>query len=205
MAYNSIDNLGSIVSDPLRSFRFRVVFEAANSGTVFDSRITSFSGGFTSVGGLTTSILPIQYREGGYNTTQHFVPGMASFSPITLNRGVLWGNDQGITWMRGLFTAASGEGLNVSNTDLSATFRCNLKIYVMDHPNADGKNNDPRMMFLVRNAWLSDLNYSGLDASSNTVMMEDMTFQHEGLQVMFLNTDGTSKDANYLPTGSGLV
>lgn len=213
MLGKTIDDRGSILTDPLRAFRFKAVFEAANGGAPFDNRIVSssgttvgqnqgFTGGFTNIGGLGIGVAPITYREGGYNTTVHQIPGMASYSPITMSRGVLFGNDQSITWMRGLFAAASGEGLNVSNTDYSKTFRCNIKIYLMDHPNADAKENDPRMAFLVRNAWLSSVGFTGLDATSNTLMMEDLVFQHEGLSVLFTNTDGTPTD--FKPEGFGL-
>lgn len=215
MLGKTIDDRGSILTDPLRSFRFKAVFEPANGGVAFDNRITSstgtgtavkqgFTGGFTSISGLSVAIQPISYREGGYNTTLHQIPGMASFNPISMSRGVLFGNDQSITWMRGLFAAVSGEGLNVSNDGVSKTFRCNIKIYLMDHPNADSKENDPRMAFLVRNAWISNLNFTDLNASSNTVMMEDITFQHEGLSVIFTNVDGSPWDSGNAPQGLGL-
>lgn len=198
MAINTIDERGTIVSDPLRSFRFRVDFKPA-SGTAFDNRIISqtgtapgtkqgFSGGFTGVGGLGVSLSTIEYREGGYNTTVHKMPGMASFDPLTLSRGMLFGNDQSITWMRGLFAAASGEGLRAASTGVDKNFRCTVDIYVMDHPNTNNTN-DPRVMFRARNAWISNLGYSGLDAASNTVMVETITLQHEGLSVMFVNVD----------------
>ena len=207
MAFNTIDDRGTIITDPLRSFRFRAVFEPANGGTAFDPRITSnattgFTGGFTSISGLTAGVAPIGYREGGYNTTQHMMPGLSEFSPISMSRGVLYANDQAITWLRGILAVAAGEGLNVSNNDNTATFRCNIKIYVMDHPNSDGTVNEPRMGFLVRNAWLSSVAYTSLDATSNTVMMEDMVFQHEGLSVFF--TDAEGKAVGYTPQGVNL-
>jgi phage tail-like protein len=212
MSFKTIDDRGSILTDPLRSFRFKAVFEPANGGTAFDSRIISstgtgtgvnqgFTGGFTNVSGLSQAVTPIQYREGGYNTTLHQIPGMTATSPISMSRGVLWGNDQSITWMRGVLAVAAGEGLNVSNTDYSATFRCNIKLFVMDHPNSDGHTNDPRMGFLIRNAWLAGVSYTNLDATSNTIMMEDMSFVHEGISVFFTETDGTPSD--YKPEGVG--
>jgi len=212
MSFKTIDDRGSILTDPLRSFRYKAVFEPANGGTAFDSRIISatgtgtgakqgFTGGFTNISGLSQSVEPITYREGGYNTTMHQIPGLASFSPIGMSRGVLWGNDQAITWMRGVLAVAAGEGLNVSTLDYSSTFRCNIKIYVMDHPNAEAKENDPRMGFLVRNAWLSQASYTDLNATSNGLLMEDMTFQHEGLSVFFTDLAGTPND--YKPLGVG--
>ena len=113
----AINRFSTLATDPLRSFRFRAEFSAVDS--TFSNKLvttsgqtpslsnmsTGFIGGFTSISGLNITTQAIQYREGGYNTTVHQVPGMTTFSPITLQRGVLYGNDQGITWMRGLFAA----------------------------------------------------------------------------------------------------
>ena len=125
-----IDSRGSATTDPLRVFRFRATFTAANGATPFNDAITSFSGGFSAINGLNVQVQPITYREGGFNTTQHQIPGMASFSPVTMTRGMLYGNDSAITWMRGLFAVTSGQGL--ATTD--AGFRCNVKIELISIP-----------------------------------------------------------------------
>jgi phage tail-like protein len=204
MAINTIDDRGTIVTDPLRKFRFRAEFLPVDTGNSFDNRIISnttggFSGGFSSISGLTATTAPIQYREGGYNTTVHQIPGMVTFSPVTFTRGILYGNDQAITWMRGLNAVASGEGLSVDNINRPSQFRCNIKISVMDHPNADGANNDQRMAFILRNAWITSLAYDDLNAGANELMYETMTIIHEGLSVAFVNTNGTAKDPNNNP------
>jgi phage tail-like protein len=119
---------------------------------------------------------------------------MTTFNPITLNRGVIVGNDQGIKWMRHLFAAAAGDGIALGDND----FRCDLKIYVMDHPAAsnatatttgEGGSNVPKMGFHVHNAWISTLNYSDMDAGGNNLMVETIGLVHEGLSVFF--TDGS--------------
>jgi phage tail-like protein len=209
MAINTIDDRGSIISDPLRAFRFKAQFTPVNN-TAFDSRIATntsggFTGGFSAISGLSIATPAVGYREGGFNTTIHKVPGMTVFTPVTFQRGALWGNDQAITWMRGLFAASAGEGLNVDTTgrsDVTGQFRCNIKISVMDHPNADGINNDQRMAFILKNAWIAGLSYSDLNAGANEIMMETMTVEHEGLSVVYVNSNGTSKDAKgYKPAG----
>lgn len=196
MASSTINRFSTLATDPLRSFRFYVEFETvgANGETPFDARIgsTGWSGGFTNVSGLNVTTQSIQYREGGYNTTVHQVPGMTTFSPITLQRGVLYGNDQAITWMRGLFAAAAGDGLKVGAAE-KKTFRVNLKIYVMDHPNAGPTDaNVPKMGFKVHNAWISGLNYTDLNANDGAILFESMSLVHEGLTVFF--TEGTGDD-----------
>lgn len=214
MAAGSIINrFSSLATDPLRSFRFYVEFAPAGSDT-FDPRIktdssgknpssgtsTGWVGGFSNVSGLNITTQAIQYREGGYNTTVHQIPGMTTFSPITLQRGVVYGNDQAITWMRGLFAAAAGDGLAVGPTD-AKSFRVNLKIYVMDHPNAGpGNVNEPRMGFMVHNAWISGLNYTDLNANDGSLLFESINLVHEGLSVFFVKED----DVNWTPVGRSI-
>lgn len=206
MPNTTINRFSTLATDPLRSFRFYVEFEAVgiNGEAVFDDRIKSsdaaastsgksvgWAGGFTNISGLNITTQSIQYREGGYNTTVHQVPGMTTFSPITMQRGVLYGNDQAITWMRGLFAAAAGDGLKVGLAE-KKTFRVNLKIWVMDHPNAGPTDaNVPRMGFKVHNAWISGLNYTDLNANDGAILFESMSLVHEGLSVFFTDTGFT--------------
>ena len=191
MASSIINRFSTTATDPLRSFRFYAEFTAVG-GTAFSDKITTgWTGGFTNISGLNITTQSIQYREGGYNTTVHQVPGMTTFSPITLQRGVLDGNDQAITWMRGLFSAAAGDGLAVADK----SFRVNINIYVMDHPNANAAStNTPKMGFRVHNAWITGLNYTDLNANDGALLFESMQLVHEGLSVFFTDDD-------YTPTG----
>ena len=206
-----ISRFSTLASDPLRSFRYTAEFFAASDG-VFNERIKStstvstsagksagFIGGFTSISGLNITTQSIQYREGGYSTTVHQVPGMTTFTPLTFQRGVLYGNDQAITWMRGLFASVSGDGLaaGASAPANSNGFRVNIKLYVMDHPNTASAN-IPRMGFDIRNAWISQLSYTDLNANDGAILFESMNLVHEGLSVFFT-------DANGLPTDSRVL
>ena len=112
---------------------------------------------------------------------------MTTFVPITFSRGVLYGNDQAITWMRGMFAAASGEGL--ATTTASKGFRVNVKIFVNDHPNADIEKDVTKMAFTVHNAWISQLNFTNLDATNGAIMFETMQLVHEGLSAFFTTVD----------------
>jgi phage tail-like protein len=205
MATDNVDRrFSKVATDPLRSFRFYVeFFNASSGGGTADSKIASFAGGFVNVSGLGINTQSISYREGGFNTTIHQIPGMTTFNPITLNRGVIQGNDNAMRWMRYLFASTAGDGLALSTT--ANDFRCDLKIYVLDHPNAalsgattgatgaasstDGNN--PKLGFWVHNAWISTLNYSDLDAGGNNVMVETMGLVHEGLSVFYTSSDYT--------------
>lgn len=197
---NFIDSRGSATTDPLRVFRFRASFKPVSGGSVFNEAITSFSGGFTAINGLNVQVQPITYREGGYNTTLHQIPGMTSFSPVTMTRGMLYGNDSAITWMRGLFAVTSGQGLSVGSASANG-YRCNVTIELMDHPNAASPTNSPRVGFYLHNAWLQSLNYSDLNAGNNELMVESLTLVHEGLSIAMLNADGTAAEGSVLPSG----
>lgn len=198
-----INRFSTLATDPLRSFRFFAEFtDAAQNGeSVFDSKITSsanakastsslstgFIGGFTSISGLNITTQAIQYREGGYNTTVHQIPGMTTFTPITMQRGVLYGNDQAMTWMRGLFAAVSGDGIAAGASN-NKGYRVNVKLYVMDHPNS-AANNIPRIGFDIRNAWITQLSYTDLNANDGAILFESLNLVHEGLSVFFTNSD----------------
>ena len=202
MTTSIINRFSTIASDPLRSFRFIVEFTSVAGEPTFSSKIltsantttnttslsTGFIGGFMSVSGLNITTQAIQYREGGYNTTVHQIPGMTTFTPITLQRGVLYGNDQAITWMRGLFAAVAGDGIAAGASN-SKSYRVNMKIYVMDHPNS-GSENTPRMGFDVRNAWITQLSYTDLNANDGAILFESMNLVHEGLSVFFTDNLG---------------
>jgi len=198
---NYIDSRGTIQTDPMRVFKFRATFKVAQGvTTTFDNRITSFSGGFTGISGLAYSVAPIPYREGGYNTAIHQIPGMTNFGPVTFSRGALFGNDSAITWMRGLFGASAGEGINSTDSGKGG-FRVNVTIELMDHPQAGSTTNTPRMAFYLHNAWISNLSYTDLNAGQNELMYETMTLVHEGLSVGFVNANGTPLAGSVKPAG----
>jgi phage tail-like protein len=196
-----LQRFSSIATDPLRSFRFIAEFDVSQSGDKpFTTKIQSGSnapstsgtstgwfGGFTNISGLNITTQSITYREGGYNTTVHQIPGMTVFSPVTFQRGVLYGNDQAMTWMRGLFAATSGDGLS---TGINKSFRVNIRIYVMDHPNTgtstDATGSTPKMVFNIYNAWITQLNYTDLNANDGAILFESMALVHEGLSVNYV-------------------
>ncbi len=146
------NNFSTLATDPLRNFKFLVTIHhnaaqsGRNSGPNFLGRL-----GFTSVSGLTLTTESIPYRQGGYNTTVHQIPGQTTFSPITLQRGVMIGSRQSWDWMRqlfstivgnGLFEAGGGNGRGTTNRR-AKNFRTHVDIDVLDHPvTKDYTNND---------------------------------------------------------------
>jgi len=206
----------SLATDPLRSFRFTATFTAAGSDGTFDPRIVDAAtgassstagtsngwiGGFTTISGLAINTQAIQYREGGFNTTVHQIPGMTTFNPITFSRGVIYGSDQAITWMRGMFSAAAGAGLNTGTKG----FRVDIAITVNQHPNTNVTTDTPQMVFKVHNAWITGLNYTDLDATNGSILFETMQVVHEGLSVAFTDSTGAnvySSSGTTLPLSS---
>jgi phage tail-like protein len=154
-----------------------------------DLGLTKATLGFTSVSGLSVATDSIPYREGGYNTTVHQIPGQTTFTPLTLQRGVLIGSKQNWDWMRNLFaTVTSGN----TTRGVDQNFRCDLEIAVLSHPMPGSPNaNDTTttsqdhvaMRFKVYNAWPTSVAYSDLNAGDNALFVEQMTLVHEGFDV----------------------
>jgi phage tail-like protein len=180
-----INNRSNLKTDPIRNFRFLVTFrpqDTANPAFQDDVQL-----GFTSVGGLSVTTESIPYREGGYNTTVHQVPGQTTFQPLTMQRGVIINTRQNWDWMRQLFAtvqggAAGAQGLN---------FRCDLDIDVLSHPipgSADAfdeVDDHVSMRFKVYNAWVTSVAYSDLNAGDNAIFVEQIALVHEGFDVVW--------------------
>jgi len=148
--------------------------------------------GFTSVSGLAVTTDSIPYREGGYNTTVHQIPGQTSFTPITLQRGVILGTKQNWDWMKQLFATVQAGGSTLAT---GKNFRCDLEIAVLNHPvpssganvattgAVTGATDEVAMRFKVFNAWPTTVAYSDLNAGDNALYVEQMTLVHEGFDL----------------------
>jgi phage tail-like protein len=206
--YNSpvINPVSTLLTDPVRNFKFLVSFNPTDGAkdTLWGKNFGSM--GFVSLSGLSITTEPIAYREGGYNTNVHQIPGQSAFTPISLSKGVMIGQPDNALWMKRLFSVLTPS----ATTGVGASFRCDLDIQVLSHPNpkAYGGTGDTSeattandqhtsMRFKVYNAWISSLSYSNLDAGSNTLMVEEMTLVHEGWDVHYakdLSADGSAKN-----------
>ena len=151
---------------------------------------------------VTTDSIP--YREGGYNTTVHQIPGQTTFAPITLQRGVILGTNQNYEWMRNLFATVQGGGTTRKATE---NFRCDVEIAVLSHPIPSGANtaadtNIPSntaastdhiaMRFNVYNCWPTSVAYSDLNAGDDALLVEQMALVHEGFDVSWAGDLSTS-------------
>jgi phage tail-like protein len=149
---------------------------------------------------VTTDSIP--YREGGYNTTVHQIPGQTTFAPITLQRGVVLGTKQNWDWMRQLFATVQG-GAVAAN---ASKFRADLEVSVLSHPIA-GQGSTPAatseddhvaMRFKVYNAWPTSVAYSDLNAGDNALFVEQMTLVHEGFDLNWATDLTTSASGKFI-------
>ena len=185
-----INNRSSLITDPLRNFRFLVTFKALPTASAATTALqNSVTFGFTSVSGMAVTTDSIPYREGGYNTTVHQIPGQTTFAPIMLQRGVILNSPQNYDWMRNLFATVQGGG---STRSANTNFRCDLEIAVLSHPipsagetaqNAPSSTDHVAMRFNVYNCWPTSVAYSDLNAGDNALFVEQMTLVHEGFDV----------------------
>jgi phage tail-like protein len=171
-----------LANDPLRNFKFHVSI----SHPTYGREIANM--GFTSAEGLNMSTEMIPYREGGWNTNPHKMPGMTDFSPITLSSGV-FNNRTGMWNMaKQMFAVQWGNGTLRVDDD----YRFDLMIRVYDHPVTLGEGalvrNDtsrPMLAFRAVNAWVANVAFGGLNAMENSILIHQLTLHHEGLGVWF--------------------
>jgi phage tail-like protein len=187
-----INNRSELTTDPIRNFRFLVTFKPHDPGAAKATWLKrDVELGFTSVSGLSVTTESIPYREGGYNTTVHQIPGQTTFAPITLQRGVILNTRQNWDWMRQLFATVQGGAIN----EQGKSFRCDLEIKVLSHPipgSAGGSgvggpntaaDDHVAMRFNVYNCWITSVSYSDLSAGDNAIFVEQAVLVHEGFDV----------------------
>lgn len=205
-----INNRSTLETDPIRNFRFLVTFKplpgGAQGGDSWLKTAGKVTVGFTSVSGLSVSTDSIPYREGGYNTTVHQIPGQTTFSPISLQRGVVLGTPQHWDWMRKLFATVQ----NGTTSRVGENFRVDVEIQVLTHPIAGSGGANEELTaanykdhvsarFQVYNAWPTAVAYSDLNAGDNALFVEQLTLVHEGFDMTWgrdLTPSGTAPRFN---------
>ena len=144
------------------------------------------------------------------------LPGQTDYGPITFGRGMLSAPPgatnvtpsngyETYTWLSQVFSVVAGGGAGPPGQD----FRTNIVVDVLDHPVTQGQssaglNNPPpvRARFTVYNAWPMAMQWSGLDAGGNAVMIESLQIAHEGFFPEYGSTSPTSS-SYYLPVTNG--
>ena len=174
-------------ADPVRNFKFQV--ELYHGDSNLNNAIAKM--GFMSVEGIAMNTEMVAYREGGWNTNPHKLPGQTDFSPVTMTAGVFQ-TKQGM-WDLGrqMFAVQWGQGTIVKGGE----FRFDMVVRVMDHPaTANPGSGSPGdgtagavMAWQFYNAWCASVSFNNLSAMDNAILIHQMTVHHEGFEVFFDN------------------
>lgn len=120
--------------------------------------------GFTEVTGLEVTIEPIEYRDGAspeYSKIK--MPGMQSFSNITLKRGIFKSDNEFYKWW--------------NTVALNTIERRDLIISLLDESHA------PVVVWKVKNAWPIKVQSTDLNGTGNETAIETLEVAHEGLTI----------------------
>lgn len=174
-------------ADPVRNFKFHVQFMHSND--TLNTRLMPM--GFTSVDGLGMATDVVAYREGGWNTNPHKLPGQTDFAPLSFTSGVFWTKPGMWDAAKQMFAVQWGDG----TLPMYGEFRFDVIIRVLDHPVTMGPESGTQksfsgavMAFKAYNAWVANVQFGGLNAGDNGVLVHSMTVHHEGLEVLYGNT-----------------
>ena len=118
--------------------------------------------GFTDCSGLGSTTDPVEYREGGDNTTPRKLPGQTKYTNISLKWG-LTDSRELYDWYRKVVTGKPE--------------RRNGSIVVLD---IDGLTEVVRWNFF--NAWPSKMEGPSFSAKGNEVAIETLELAHEGIE-----------------------
>lgn len=120
--------------------------------------------GFSEASGLEVSTEIIEYRDGSspeYSKIK--MPGMQSFSNITLKRGIFQGDNEFYEWW--------------NTVALNTIERRDLIISLLN------ESHEPVVVWKVKNAWPLKVQSTDLNATGNETAIETMEIAHEGLTI----------------------
>ena len=118
--------------------------------------------GFTEVSGLEVTTDKIEYRDGfspEYIKTQ--MPGMQSFSEVTLKRGTFAGDNEFYEWW--------------NTVSLNTVERRDITISLLN------EDHDPVVVWKIKKAWPTKVTSTDLNSTANDVAVETLVLVHEGL------------------------
>lgn len=123
--------------------------------------------GFMEVSGLAIDLDVIPYREGSSKeNTERLMPGQKRYSPIVLKRGIVKNDDEFYKW--------------INTAQFNVIERRDVSISLLN------ESHEPVVVWKIKNAFPSKLEYSPLHAQESKVVIESLTLAHEGLTVEYL-------------------
>jgi phage tail-like protein len=122
--------------------------------------------GFMEVSGLAIELDVIPYREGSSKeSSEQLMPGQKRYSPIVLKRGIVKSDDEFYKW--------------INTAQFNVIERRDVTISLLN------ENHDPVVVWRIKNAFPSKLEYSPLYSRVSEVAIESLTLVHEGLVVEY--------------------
>ena len=171
-----------VKSDPVRNFKFQV--QLFNADQSFEAEFGKM--GFMTVEGLSMNTEMVPYREGGWNTNPHKLPGLTDFAPLTMSAGVFYTKPGMWNLAKKMFSWQWGNGTLAMNSE----YRYDMAVRVLDHPVTRGIESGSTqtgagavMAFGFYNCWTASIGFNGLNAMDNSVLIHQMTVHHEGFEV----------------------
>lgn len=150
--------------DPYRKFKFKIKI----GGQVV--------AGLTKCSALTVSVESKEYRTGDMDSFKQKLPGMVSFEAITLDQGVT--QDKTFeSWATAMSNYLGNKGSDSQKTPNDFRKDIDIEIYNL--------NNERVKAYRVYQCWVSKyVAVPDLDANSADVMIQTITLENEGIQVM---------------------
>jgi phage tail-like protein len=144
--------------DPYKNFKFRVKWDG------------KFVAGVSKVSALVHTTEVVEHREGGDPSSPRKSPGLTSFSPIVLERGVT--HDTAFEdWANKVWRLSAGLGAEVGLAD----FRKDITIEVYNEAG------QLALAYQVHRCWVSQYQaLPELDANSTAVMLQYIRLENEG-------------------------
>jgi phage tail-like protein len=150
--------------DPYRKFKFKIKI----GGQVV--------AGLTKCSALTVSVESKEFRAGDMDSFKQKLPGMVSFEPITLDQGVT--QDKTFeSWATAMSNYLGNKGSDSQKTPNDFRKDIDIEIYNL--------NNERVKAYRVYQCWVSKyVAVPDLDANSADVMIQTVTLENEGIQVL---------------------
>ena len=149
--------------------------------------------GFMSVEGIAMNTDMVPYREGGWNTNPHKLPGQTDFAPLTMSAGVFYDKPRDVEPGQADVLRATGARARIG---MGEEYRYDMAVRVLDHPVTDGPQSGIHdghlgavLAFAFYNCWTASVGFNGLNAMDNAILIHQMTVHHEGFDVFFGTTD----------------
>jgi phage tail-like protein len=175
-------------ADPVRNFKYQV--QMFHSNSQLTDQINEM--GFMTVEGLAMNTEMVPYREGGWNTNPHKLPGQTDFAPLTLAAGVFYTKPGMWNLAKQMFAVQWGTG----SIGLGQEYRYDMAVRVLDHPvtagpqsGVGGSPSGAVMAWLFYNCWTASIGFNGLNAMDNAVLVHQMTVHHEGFDIFYGNQE----------------